>query len=404
MSTSLPVMRAVRRRHVYFLSGFDPKGAAHYYALFQALALEQSSVNAMSLTVGARQRDSAGNSSWEVNAVTPEGTACKTTYEFCRWDDIVRRNWPRSVWRLLIDMWVAYARMLSSGEISTVWRLSRKTLVGLVYPLVILGGGLLTGLAMGVGVAAALRARGATSLASGAAALVSFALALWGTLKLENRLNTSWLVRIFSFSGKQACGQLPELEDRLNAVATRIAGKIRASDVDEILIVGFSVGSILAVSSVARALDASSLPGQDSNDATSDGPTISLLTLGHCIPMLGLFPQAQAFREELRVLAQASRLYWLDFSSPTDWGSFALVDPVDACRIEMKTGEKMNPAIRSPRFHTLFTPATYARIKRDKRRMHKQYLMAGELLSHYDYLALTSGALTLRQRYGASPR
>ena len=404
MSTPLIAIRAVRRRHVFFLSGFDPKGAAHYYALFQALALEQSSVNAMTVAVGARQRNPAGNSTWEVKAVTPGGTACETTYEFCRWDDIVRRNWPRSVWRLLVDMWVAYARMLSSGEIRTVWRLSRKTLVGLVYPLAVLGGGLLTGLATGAGVVAALRAMGAAPLAAGAAALVTFALALWVTLQLENRLNTTWLVRIFSFSGKHACGQLPELEDRLNAVASRIAGKIRARDVDEILVVGFSVGSILAVSSVARALEASGLASQDGDGATPGGPTISLLTLGHCIPMLGLLPQAQAFRAELGALAQASRLYWLDFSSPTDWGSFALVDPIDACRIALKADTKKNPTMRSPRFHALFTPTTYARIKRDKRRMHKQYLMAGELLSDYDYLAITSGALTLHQRYGASPR
>lgn len=404
MSTPSTAIRAVRRRHVFFLSGFDPKGAAHYYALFQALALEQSAVNAMSVTVGARQRNPAGNSTWEVKAVTPGGTACETTYEFCRWDDIVRRNWPRSVWRLLIAMWVAYARMLSSGEIRTVWRLSRKTLVGLLYPLVVLGGGLLTGLAMSAGVNAALRAVGAAPLAAGAAALVALALAAWVTLELEKRLNTTWLVRIFSFSSKQACGQLPEFEDRLNTVARHIAEKIRAHDVDEILVVGFSVGSILAVSSLARALEAFSPQGGDGNGARPAEPTISLLTLGHCIPMLGLLPQAQAFRAELGALAQTSRVYWLDFSSPTDWGSFALVDPVDACRIALKADTKKNPTMRSPRFHTLFTPTTYARIKRDKRRMHKQYLMVGELLSDYDYLAITSGALTLHQRYGASPR
>ena len=403
MSTPLTAIRGVRSRHVFFLSGFDPKGAAYYYALFQALVVEQSSVNKMSVSVGARQRNTAGNSTWQIEANSPGGTSCKTTYEFCRWDDIVRSNWPRNVWRLLIDMGVAYARMLRSGKIGTVWRLSRKTLVGLIYPLMVLGGGLLMGIALSAVAVAALQALGAAPLTAGAAALVVLALAVWCILRLEKRLNTSWLVRIFSFSGKHAHGQLPELEHRLDIMAREIAEKIRARDVDEILIVGFSVGSILAVSSLARALEASNPPGNNAENFYPAEAKISLLTLGHCIPMLGLLPQAKAFRTELRALAQTSRLYWLDFSSPTDWGSFALVNPVDACCGPLKADTQHNPTMRSPRFHKLFTPPTYARIKHDKRRMHMQYLMAGEVCANYDYLAITSGALTLQQRYGTSP-
>ena len=403
MSTSSTAIRGVRRRHVFFLSGFDPKGAAHYHALFQALVVEQSSVNKMSVSVSARQRNTAGNSSWQVEANSPGGTKCETIYEFCRWDDIVRNNWPRNVWRLLVDMGVAYARMLTSGKIGIVWHLSRKTLVGLIYPLVVLGGGLVMSITLSASTAAALRALGASPFAAGAAALMTLALAVWCILEFEKRLNTAWLVRIFSFSGKHAHGQLPELEHRLNIIARHIAEKIRARDVDEILIVGFSVGSILAVSSLARALEASSPPGNDADGFLPAEATISLLTLGHCIPMLGLLPQAKAFRNELSALAQTNRLYWMDFSSPTDWGSFALVNPVDACCVPLKADTQHNPTMRSPRFHKLFTPPTYARIKHDKRRMHMQYLMAGELCLEYDYLAITSGALTLQQRYGTSP-
>ena len=388
------------KRHVYFLSGFDPKGAAYYHALYQAQAREQAAVNGMQIKVGGRQRDVQGNSFWTINAVATEGSACETTYEFSRWDDLVRQNWPRSTWRLLMDMLLAYRFMWASGEIATVWRLSRKTLVGLAYPLVVLGGGLVLGLLAAAGAVAGLSRWGASVWLASAAGLAMFALMLWGTLKLEDKLNTTWLVRIFSFSGKQGCGQLPALETRLNAVAAEIARKIRANDVDEILVVGFSVGSILGVSAVARALaDADAMNASHHHGAR---PTISFLTLGHCIPMLGLAPQAQAFRDELGVLAQSTALHWVDFSSPTDWGSFALVDPVTACRIALPSGSKVNPTMRSPRFHTLFTPGTYASIKRNKRRMHMQYLMAGELPSEYDYFAITSGTLTLEARFAAT--
>ena len=53
----------------------------------------------------------------------------------------------------------------------------------------------------------------------------------------------------------------------------------------------------------------------------------------------------------------------------------------------------------SPRFHTQFAAATYNKLKRNKRRIHMQYLMAGELPSDYDYFAITAGAVTLDQRY-----
>lgn len=389
-----PAIQEVWRRHVYFLSGFDPKGAAYYHALYQAEALKQSEVNAMAVQVGPRRRDADKNSSWTITAVSPDGRRCETSYEFSRWDDIVRRHWPRSTSRLLLDLLFAYLLMLRSGGITTVWKLSRKTLVGLIYPLVVLGGGLTLGVGLGAGAAAGLRGMGAGWPAAAAAGLLLLALVLWATRRLEDQLNTTWLVRIFSFSGKQACGQLPELETRLDAMAGQLVKKMRANDVDEILIVGFSVGSILAVSSVARALRA----------AEGDGPgvsypAVSLMTLGHCIPMLGLVPQAEAFRAELGELAQSEALQWIDFSSPTDWGSFALVNPVSACNALPAGETARNPVMRSPRFHTMFAATAYAALRRNKRVMHLQYLMAGELPSDYDYFAITAGALTLAERY-----
>jgi hypothetical protein len=123
------------------------------------------------------------------------------------------------------------------------------------------------------------------------------------------------------------------------------------------------------------------------------------MTLGHCIPMLGLLPQATTFSRELSALAQSESLTWVDFSSPTDWGSFALVNPVEACKLVLPSNVKRGPVMRSPRFHTMFKPALYANLNRNKRRMHLQYLMAGELPSDYDYFAITAGACTLAERY-----
>ena len=47
--------------------------------------------------------------------------------------------------------------------------------------------------------------------------------------------------------------------------------------------------------------------------------------------------------------------------------------------------------MRSPRFHTLFGRERYQQLRRDKRRMHLQYLLAGELPGGYDFFRLTAG-------------
>lgn len=389
----LPV-QGVWRRHVFFLSGFDPKGASHYHALYKTQAQKQAAVNGMDIHVGPRLRVANGNSTWTIDAVAPDAKRCETTYEFSRWDDIVRRHWPRSTWRLLLDSVLAYALMLSSGEIPTVWQLARKTLVSLFYPLVVLGGAMVLSTGLSVGVAIALHGSGVSWHAALTTAMLLLILGLWSTQQLEAKLNTSWLVRIFSFAGKQAYGKLPELEARLDDLAEQLKNKRRLNDVDEILVVGFSVGSILAVSLLARALCEA-----DADEPGVRHPSLSLLTLGHCIPMLGLLPQAVAFRKEIGTLAQNKNLRWMDFSSRTDWGSFALVDPVEACKVVLPNGPKCNPEMRSPRFHTMFAPAVYAGLNRNKRRMHLQYLMSGDLTSDYDYFAITAGVLTLDDRY-----
>lgn len=388
--------RSIRRRHVLFLSGFDPKGASYYHRLYRSEAQKQSAVNGLSMEVSARQRDVEGNSFWRIDAQTPDGMKCRTTYEFAQWDDIVRRHWPRSMWRLLGDMLRAYALALGSGVIPAVWRLSRKTLTGLALPLVVLGGGMALGTLLGLSAMVSAHKAGLGWPASLVTGLLLWLASLWWTRKLEDKLNTTWLVRIFSFVGKQASGQLPELETRLDALAAQLGQKLRDDAIDEILVVGFSVGSILAASTLARALRSAKNVSRD-----SVGPVLSLMTLGHCIPMLGLLPQARDFRQELGELAQNPELVWLDFSSPTDWGSFALIEPVRACKVALPHGMKSSIVMRSPRFHAMFPAGVYAHLRRNKRRLHLQYLMAGLLPTEYDYFATTAGTLTLCDRYAA---
>lgn len=394
-----PKKHSVRRRHVFFISGYDPKGARYYHALYQAEALKQSAVNDMTIQVGPRLRIADGSSTWSVKSNSPDQNYCETTYEFYRWDDIVRQDWSRSVWRLMLDLLFIYASVLRNGLVSKIWPSSWKALIVLFYPLTFLSSSLVISIGLGLWTARTLNSVAISELMAATVGVLVLALCIWLSIRLEKKLNASWLVRIFSFAGKLGYGQLDVLERRVDALASKIGQKVRSSEdeaVDEILIVGFSVGSILAVSAMARALQAMQV---GEYEAEVKGPTISLMTLGHCIPMLALLPPAKKFRIELAMVAQSNALIWIDFSSPTDWGSFATRDPLTTCQILVPAEKKYGPIMRSPRFHTAFTPATYANYKNNKRRIHLQYLMASELLADYDYFAITAGSLSLKHRY-----
>ena len=155
---------------------------------------------------------------------------------------------------------------------------------------------------------------------------------------------------------------------------------------------GHSSGSIMAASVLAKALSRDPKLG-------TRGPVVSLLTLGQCMPMLGCLPQAHGFRGDLQRLADAAAIDWLDFSAPPDGCCFALTDPFAACSVSNEKGRRNWPKLLSPRFAEMFDSARYIAIRRDKLRMHFQYLMAGSKATSYDFFAITAGASTLADRF-----
>lgn len=361
----------VRRRHVFFVGGFDPKGGGWYHGLFRKEAERQGAMTGWRFAVSARERGPEGNARWSVHAECPHGTT-ETYWEHVRIDDIVRAQWPRSAADVLRAGLATYAMVLAAPrQLLRAWRAAPRTLLALALPAAFWVAVLLASLAIGW---ATLRLLPFSGLA-----VVAGAGVLAGALAWERRLHTSWLLRIHRFAHDCAADRVPGLRARIDALAARIAQRCADPTLDEVLVVGFSVGSFLAASAVARALPPNgTVPSR-----------LSLLTLGNCIPLLGLMPQAHGFRDELRQLSRARTLRWSDFSAPADWGSFALVDPLALC-LGARAG---TGALRlaSPRFHTLFSPSAYRRLRRDKRRMHLQYLMAGERAGDYDFFALTAG-------------
>jgi hypothetical protein len=381
--------RRVRRRHVFYVSGFDPQGPSRYHALYAEEAARQAAVNGMGIDVGRRHNEDAVHAWWPVRAEA-DGSEVDVRYEFLRWDDIVRSHWPRNVLQQWIQALRTIAHYVRTGASTRMRRIYPPPVAILISPAIVLlalalvaivTGGVAVGLHRAIGVLPAVVAW----LAVMAAAL---ALARW----VEQRMQLAWLMRSYAFTVRYAAGTVPAMQQRIHAFGQRIADVIDSGDVDEVLVVGHSSGGQMAVSAVARAIERLRLADQRTRVATS------LMTLGHCMPILSALQEAGFFRDDLRLVANSRDWTWVDFTAPADGCCFVLTNPTAGCEGVPESADA-RPKLLSPRFATLFNSASYARIVRDKMRYHFQYLMAAEKPGAYDYFAITAGAATLAERF-----
>jgi hypothetical protein len=379
----------VRKRCVFYLSGFDPKGAAHYHALYRDEASAQAKVSGLEVAVGRRQKTAEGNAFWDISAAAPEGTV-ETRYEFLRWDDIVRQHWPRSQARLAKDLITTTWLNLRTGALWHMFKLAWPPVLAIFLPFV-----LLCSVVMGAPLLAALAACATPSSWGGWGALLFASAAVTGwlalALQLEKKFNMAWLLRSYAFTARQASGLAPQLDARLEQHAEIVLSRIQSGIDDEVLIVGHSSGTMMAATVLANAL-------RHDPQLGSRGPVVSLLTLGQWMPLLSTLPKAERFRDDLRCLAGAKGIDWLDFSAPPDGCCFALVHPLKACGLDA-VAVLDRPKLLSPRFADMFDTEDYAAIRRDRFRCHFQYLMASKKTVPFDYFAITSAAQTLADRF-----
>ncbi len=376
-------------RLVFFLSGFDPKGPAYYHRLMRDEALLHASRGFGPVEVSARKRTGPVSAGWTVTwrrqaqSGEPGVPVAVTRYEFLRWDDIVRGHWPRSFARLAND----YAQVYSTGVRDGIFAWYRRHAFGVLVLALLPITVAMAVVALSFGSLFALL--GAVGLPNWAAAALALPATLWLWRWAERVLETEWLLRLYCFTYAQSQERLPDLEQRLDEFARMLCHEAAASPAREILLVGYSTGSIMAATVIARAMAL--------NPSLMGNGKVALLTLGHCTPLLALFPGASRFRAELKQLAEAPWLTWIDYSSPADMAAFALVDPwmneARGCKIR-----------RSPRFHATMPGAEYRRLRRDRRDMHLHYLRspaAGSIAAGdgFDFFALTAGPSTLRERF-----
>jgi len=376
---------AVGKRLVFHLGGYDimPPQAVHRRFL-RELGRFQST-----WTVAAEASEpvtSEREARWSIRTTGPNWQVA-TDYRLVCWDDIIAEASRRSgAWRIPQAI-LAFVDFLFGGALWGYLRTNWRYAGFFLYPFLLLAG--LFWIALFAGVALGTMT-GTRLVGIGAGAALFLVLLRWsGEHLFLDHLFDDWI-----FARHYIRGEHPTLAARLDAAARILCQLELNHDLDEILITGHSLGAVLAIDLLDRALRLNPKLGQ--------GRTrVALLSIGSSIPKIALHRGARRFRAAIARVANAPSIFWGEYQALTDLMNFYKVDPVAGMGVEGKS-----PVLRQVRIKAMLDPAAYRLIKRNFFRVHCQFVSANDRRAAYDYFMLVCGPFAaedqVRSRDGAA--
>ena len=307
MAALLVLSDSFCRRRTYFISGFDPRGVAHYQGLFKR-ALKQRG-----LRLGRR---SPGEqiTLWPLEM---QGTELA----FLHWDDVARVHWSKHPFLLLRQLLPYGWDYLFRGRLWAAASLCRGVALCGLYPLAVLAIVFLLAAA-----AAWFGLQAGPPIGLILAAFLA-AMVVWRGWLLADQLGVVWLSRSILFTYRLGEARDQSLRLRVQRLAESLLDLEQNSPASEILIAGHSSGSFVLAMLAAEL--------RRRPEAETLLQKMSLLSLGQNLANLACYPHADAFRQDLRELAKAPRVPWLDVTSADDLLCFAGVNPYKACGMEV---------------------------------------------------------------------
>ncbi len=208
------------------------------------------------------------------------------------------------------------------------------------------------------------------------------------TTWLDRKPYVWYLLNDWIFTYRYRTGAAREADRRFDRFAAALVELARRNDCDEILVIGHSSGSFVAIDVVDRAL-------QMAPDLGVAGPKLSLLTLGANVPVVVGGPGNARGREALTRLVLSLRLRWVEYTAHNDVMNFPWLDYVAAFEFDLGGRPALNPERRAAAFVEITDPERYRRMALAFYRLHFRFLMANDMKGAYDFYRFICGPMPL---------
>lgn len=379
--------RAVLRRRVFYIPGYDPIHPRRYRELYRKEGKDQAAISGYQIDL--KPKTVKGPYGWHVTG-TIDGHQTEAHVEVLVWADIVKSSMEKGIPGTYLQLVRTAWAYVGSGALFRLMRLRKGPMIAALYPITFLLMQLLVSVLAGWGIGALV-----AHLTHPAVGWLVVAGLVWAMLRAfkrwDNKIFAYYLMHDYAYSAQARGANPPELEARMAQFRAAIA-EAMAGDFDEVLVVGHSSGAHLAVSILSDLIRAG-LP--------ASRPGLAFLSLGQVVPMVSFLPEARRLRGDLAYLSARDELTWVDVTAPGDGCAFALCDPVAVTGVA--PAAKRWPLILSAAFTQTLSPERWKELRWRFFRLHFQYLCAFDRPGDYDYFQITAGPLTLAQRYAGRP-
>ena len=379
----------IRRRHVIYVSGYDPRGMQSFFDLLHRTCERFAKLWPIAATLRAIDVEADDIARWQLDLHGADWQVA-TRYDFLRMETFIRADMEQPMPRTLGRGLSWYAGDVVSGAQFRIFRAAWRFGLHLLCFQLLIAAWTAVAIAVAFAVGRILDALGLPLVASIIIALASGTAALFALRPLAERwrvvqIGSSWWT--FRRFGR---GRATWIDQAVERGARRLIAAARAGEADEVALVGHSAGGTVACAIMARALELDPELGRS-------GPRIVLLTLGSVMPAVALHPAAQRMRAIVARLATAPTIVWVDCQTRKDVMCFVDFDPVAGVGIEGLGNARRNPLLWRINFKEVIAPEKYDEFSWNHFRIHYQYIMAGDRPAPYDYLLLVGGPMPIAE-------
>jgi hypothetical protein len=361
----------VTKRLVFHIGGYDPispSDVAYRRFLRELKRFEQT----WSVKASVGEPDiTPDEMKWTVTTTGPDWRV-ESYYHLVRWDDVIQAKSREPLWRRLPVGIFAFLDFVFAGALWGYFRTNWHYAIFFLYPFILFA--MLTAFALAIGM---LIGR-ADALTGSLTGLTAFAVLLAGPWLHLAPLFDDWI-----FSRDYIRVGCSVLTHRLDRIAEQVIEAARRSSVDEILLVGHSLGAVLAVDLIDKVLALQSALGLS-------GPRFAFLTIGSSVLKIGLHRDARNFRAAVERVACAPGVFWGDYQARVDIMNFYDTDPMAEMALTTNAGR---PVVRLVEIGRMLEHAMYRQIRLRFFRLHCQFISGNDRRAEYDYFMLVCGPL-----------